>query len=249
MDTYIDFAQGLTRLSFLGRGAGFLPSEGNTSAFLKHESTIYLFDCGETVFSKIMEKNILKDITKLHIFITHLHADHIGSLSTLLMYCHYKTNIEVTVYSYSDTLKKILDKQSETELSFKYVNWIAKCNEYEYAIIDDEFSIMYNKTYHCNSKTLALSYTFYYNGDIIFYSGDTALKSFDWIKYLIHNENACAIYMDTSLNGNPEAHVSIHQLAKHLSPEERKKIYCMHIDSLELINYIEDYGFNLVENI
>lgn len=82
----------MKQLKFLGTGSAFNTKLGNTSAYLMNndKSAILLFDCGETVFSKlkpILEKN--KNISEFTICITHSHSDHIGSLPTLLYYLYY----------------------------------------------------------------------------------------------------------------------------------------------------------------
>src|SRR5574344_116865 len=82
----------MNQLQFLGTGSAFNTKLGNTSAYLLNndKSAMLLFDCGETVFSKlkpILEKN--KNISELTICITHSHSDHIGSLPTLLYYLYY----------------------------------------------------------------------------------------------------------------------------------------------------------------
>ena len=82
----------MNQLKFLGTGSAFNTKLGNTSAYLLNndKSAMLLFDCGETVFSKlkpILEKN--KNISEFTICITHSHSDHIGSLPTLLYYLYY----------------------------------------------------------------------------------------------------------------------------------------------------------------
>lgn len=82
----------MNQLKFLGTGSAFNTKLGNTSAYLLNndKSAMLLFDCGETVFSKlkpILEKN--KNINEFTICITHSHSDHIGSLPTLLYYLYY----------------------------------------------------------------------------------------------------------------------------------------------------------------
>lgn len=82
----------MKQLKFLGTGSAFNTKLGNTSAYLLNndKSAMLLFDCGETVFSKlkpILEKN--KNISEFTICITHSHSDHIGSLPTLLYYLYY----------------------------------------------------------------------------------------------------------------------------------------------------------------
>lgn len=58
-------------LNFLGRGSAFNTNEGSNSAFIKDNDTLFLIDCGEDTFSKIIKFNILENIKNIHIFITH----------------------------------------------------------------------------------------------------------------------------------------------------------------------------------
>lgn len=235
-------------LTFLGRGAAFLPSEGNTSAFIKDNGILYLFDCGELVFSKIIEKNILKNINEVHIFITHLHSDHFGSLGSLLNYLYYVMNVTATVYYLNSIIKTILiETGAELNKEFKFVCLSDVTEPYDYYIINDDFSIMYNRTRHAD--IIGTSFTFYYKGVTRFYSGDTSLTSFDWIHHLLENEDVKALYIDTGLIGNEYAHVSVHTLAKNIPHEFRDKVWCMHIDSLDVIHIAKEYGFNVVEVI
>ena len=76
-------------LHFLGRGAAFNPKEGNNSAYFIENDTLFLIDCGENIFEKIILNDILNSINNVNVLITHTHSDHIGSLGTLIMYCYY----------------------------------------------------------------------------------------------------------------------------------------------------------------
>ena len=76
-------------LIFLGRGAAFNPKEGNTSAYFIEGRELFLIDCGESVFSKLMELDLLNEIDRVNLLITHTHSDHIGSLGSLVMYSFY----------------------------------------------------------------------------------------------------------------------------------------------------------------
>ena len=97
-------------LKFLGRGSAFNTAEGNTSAYIKDNNWhMLLIDCGETVFSKIIKLNLLDDINRLDVIITHTHPDHIGSLGSLIFYCYYIKKINVNVITkYEYIVKNIL---------------------------------------------------------------------------------------------------------------------------------------------
>ena len=47
-------------LNFLGIGSAFFPQLKNTSAYYETEDTLYLFDCGETVFDEILKRKLIE---------------------------------------------------------------------------------------------------------------------------------------------------------------------------------------------
>lgn len=75
-------------LHFLGTGAGVPSKQRNTSAialkFLNHyKGSLWLFDCGEATQHQILHTTL--KLSKLdHIFITHLHGDHLFGLPGIL---------------------------------------------------------------------------------------------------------------------------------------------------------------------
>ena len=71
-------------LRFLGRGAAFNPVMENTSAWFSINGTFYLIDAGETVFGKIWDKDEFFSAERIAVILTHMHADHVGSLGTLV---------------------------------------------------------------------------------------------------------------------------------------------------------------------
>lgn len=74
----------LNKLKFLGRGSGYNTKEGNTAAYLKKEETLLLIDCGESVFKTIVDNNLIEGIEHIHVLITHMHSEHVGSLASFI---------------------------------------------------------------------------------------------------------------------------------------------------------------------
>ena len=70
------------KLVFLGVGGAFNPESGCSSAIVQVQGKTFLVDCGYDVFPKI--KYLADKITA--VCITHCHDDHIGSLSSFLLY-------------------------------------------------------------------------------------------------------------------------------------------------------------------
>ena len=124
-------------LIFLGRGAAFNPTEGNTSAYWIDNKTLFLIDVGETVFQKIMKENILENVEDIYIMITHTHSDHIGSIGSLASFCYYQLQKKIKIIiptnpkyeGYINNIENILEAFSchdkyewvkEKELDSKY---------------------------------------------------------------------------------------------------------------------------------
>lgn len=84
-------------LRFLGRGAAFNVTEGNTAACVKNGGELLLLDCGETVFYQLMKQHLLDGVKRLTVAVSHLHSDHCGSLGSLGHYCRYALGIRMTL--------------------------------------------------------------------------------------------------------------------------------------------------------
>ena len=95
-------------LHFIGTGAAYYPKLGSTSAYLMLQEHLYLIDCGETVFSKIWNHNILKACHDVYVLVTHLHSDHIGSLGSFISYTRNILKKDITILTMDDTIVEIL---------------------------------------------------------------------------------------------------------------------------------------------
>ncbi|OOM74029.1 ribonuclease BN [Clostridium puniceum] len=88
----------MNKLEFLGRGFGYNVTEGNTSSYIKNDDTLLLIDFGESIFQKIVTKNLIEGIKNVHVLITHMHSDHIGSLGSFVGYCYWRQKIRINIY-------------------------------------------------------------------------------------------------------------------------------------------------------
>lgn len=88
-------------LFFLGTGAGMPAKERNVSAIVVRwdhaHHPLWLFDCGEGTQHQWL-RSTLKLSRLTHIFITHLHGDHIFGLPGLLGSRSFQTQAPLTVY-------------------------------------------------------------------------------------------------------------------------------------------------------
>ena len=204
-------------LSFLGRDSGF--GKNNNSAFYETEKELIIIDCGITVFEKVKEKFDLSKYDSIKIIITHLHNDHAGSLSQLILYCWFIHHKKVTVLSKCEKIKEYLD--------------ITGTNEEAYEI---KQNIEFIKTEHVDNLD---AYGFYIclNGKNIVYTGDTnTIEPF--IPYI---EKSDELYIDVSRYGG--VHIKIDDVVDILRKfkNEGKKIILMHLDDRE---YIKDITKN-----
>ena len=86
------------KLSFLGIGSAYHTVWFNSNAYFRIGDSLVLLDCGESSFARLMEKGLLQKLQgECYAFITHLHADHAGSLPSLCSFFAGKLHKRVRV--------------------------------------------------------------------------------------------------------------------------------------------------------
>lgn len=232
-------------LNFIGRGSAFNHKDGNNAAFYIEDNKMLLIDCGETTFSRILEMNLLSNINRLDIFITHTHPDHIGSLGSLIFYFYFIKNKTINIVvdnfiKHKDSISKILELTGVKEKMFNFIDIDEISKEYEKI---DKVEYIYTEHYEGLDS---YGIIFFYKEKTIYYSGDTI--DIENIKSILNVPETEKIYVDTTLDdflGNP--HLSLKILEENISIDKRNKIYCMHINSLECEESAKKLGFNVVD--
>lgn len=231
----------MNKLNFLGRGAGYHSKESNTAAYIRDNETLLLIDCGETVFKKILEKSLMDGVKEVHILITHMHSDHVGSLAGFIGFCYWKYKITTKVYfKEREKIKAFLEllglKENESfvvlnpdgkrikslnlEVNSKLTKHVKTLNTYSYILIFDK----------ANS---------------IFYSGDTYETNIDIMTFL---KNGNLVYHDTCVDDSEEnVHTSLRKLCELVPKEYRNQVYCIHIDGDNFIEEANRQGFKIVD--
>ena len=234
-------------LLFLGRGAAFNVLEGNNSCYFIENNELFLIDCGETTYQNLIKNKVLDNIDNIHIMITHMHSDHIGSLATLIPYCNKFLNIKPNIITsnnllYLDDLKLYLKIQGVLEDEYELQD---TSNYTDYNSFNN---IEFIETPHTD-KLHCYGIKFNTNDGIVYYSGDT--KSLDNIINIIHsNDDIDKIYVDTTSQYMEDSnHVYIEDLKEEIPIDLRNRIYCMHINDNICRDLIEEYGFNIVRLI
>lgn len=231
-------------LKFLGTGSAFNTEYGNNSAYYKQGNILLLIDCGETVFAEIQKRDLLEGVDHLFITITHLHSDHIGSLSSLILYCHYLLDIKPVVFYPDNSINTILssmDVVKDTMYTHE-ANEKLVIQELGIALVLDETEHVKNmKSYYVVIQDIL---GFKCN---IYYSGDTNTINETDLKFL-NNGFFRYFYQDTSsfdYEGN--VHLSFEKLKELVDPDMRHRVWCMHLDGKLTKEEIEAEGFKVVE--
>lgn len=79
------------QIKFIGTGGAFDVEYGNSSAWIEYKGKNILLDCGFSIYSKLVEHDLIHKID--YILITHLHDDHAGSLATTLLHRKHKSKV------------------------------------------------------------------------------------------------------------------------------------------------------------
>ena len=208
-------------LNFIGTESGF--GNNNNSAYIEIDNEFILIDCEFTVFKQLKEKIDFKKYNKINVIITHLHNDHCGSLSQLILYLWFiygkKTNI-ITKCKNIKTYLEITGTPSES-----------------YEIKDGNENLKFIKTEHVDYLD-AYGFELKINNRKIVYTGDT--KTIE--PFLPYIDECSELYIDVSKYGG--AHLKIDDVSDILNGISNKGIYVnlMHIDDWE---YIKKFGFEM----
>lgn len=222
-------------LNFIGNGSCFNTDFGNNSAYYidDKKQSLLLIDCGESIFERLMKQKFLDKVKDIDILITHLHTDHVGSLSSLLFFCEYgKGIIPTVIYPEKNTMSQYLSLVGNEPQAYQLIS-PKECTKYKIQEIKQKHSKFIN----------AYGYVLELNGRKIYYSGDTKTISENIIE-AFRNKEIDEFYQDTSRYETP-AHMNVETLSGLFNQEERNRITCMHFDDEITMNKAECLGFNI----
>lgn len=235
-------------LKFLGRGGAFFTEEGNTAAYFIEDKTLFFIDCGETVFSKIIQLDLLKrnHIEKVYCFVTHMHGDHVGSLSSLIYYCHYIDINNPIAFRLvcPDILKDELFPMLKSQGCIDFFNFNSPDS------LSGKFRsfdrVRFIQTTH-QQNIPAFCIEFETSNGKIFYSGDT--NNLELIQSYVDQGMAIErMYVEaTTLDYPGNAHLPLRKLDKIIPKEFRNKVYLMHFNNSECIAKAQELGFQVVK--
>jgi ribonuclease BN (tRNA processing enzyme) len=249
------------RIKQLGNGGGLDPLATNSSFLIDvsneiDETSYILFDCGHNIMRKLIEleeEGVIKIEDIKHVFISHLHDDHVGNLETLIYYQYFKNNVVMNVYSGEGIENKLRCKISE--LNFLYDNGknvsiiLAK-----YIVIDDTYCVIHPdishiqmtsvKGYHGNSQSYGLILVDNETQFKIFISGDT--RGYSDIEKKVNSivnqyDKRCLLFHDFSEWDCPEknVHMCDTNMNEEYSPEFINNLLFYHTNKKFNSDWIE----------
>lgn len=213
-------------LNFFGSDAGF--GERNNSAYYEKDNEIYIIDCGFTVFQEIRKNIDFSKYEKINIIITHLHNDHAGSLSQVILFAWFVYNKKVTVISKCENIEKYLEITGTTREA--------------YEIKTELDNLKFIKTQHVKELD-CYGFEWKINGKKILYTGDTYTLE----PYMESLKNADELYTDISKNGG--VHLKLEDYYEQLKyiKQNGTNVILMHIDDKKYIQEKSNNEFIIIK--
>lgn len=224
------------KLQFTGIGAAYYPVLGSNCAFFEHDDHLYLIDCGESTFKKMFSRNEIFRYEKITVLLTHLHADHIGSLGSFASYCKNVLNKKVQLVAEEDTVVDILEKSGVKPALYHFTKDFGVCST-------DTLTIKPQRVSHANDM-LCCGFLIECDGEKTYYSGDTCIIPSDILDAFLSGDIRTMYQECTFLDADSTSHCSLKNLKEWIPESERGRVYCMHLGS-DIGKEIREAGFQI----
>lgn len=207
-------------IKFLGTGAAYYPALGSNSAFFTLEDQLYLLDCGETSFQRMAARPELTSCAEITVLVTHLHADHIGSLSTFAAYCLQVLDKLICIASPDATLPRILSLMGVTPDYYRLQKDFSQ--PFPGGLAVTPLRVQHAAEMECYGYFLSEG------ADSVYYSGDANTLPKIVLDRLAAGEIS-RVYQETTYEaGTHPSHCTLEHLRTLVPPDIRKQIVCMH---------------------
>ncbi|MCC9166694.1 MBL fold metallo-hydrolase [Pontibacter harenae] len=207
------------QIKFLGTGGAFDIDYLNSAALLEFRGMHILIDCGFTVFTALVNKNLVNRIS--HILITHLHNDHVGSLANLLLYKRIIEENERPVIIYpSEHFKNQIYRFLEMQVQDpdKYVEFVS---------MEHLEGVTFVDTFGQHSEGFqTYGYIFEEEEQRIVYSGDLGNPDILFDKLTKLPPLNTHVYHDITFNAQNSGHTYYKKLLPYLNGNEVFGYHC-----------------------
>ena len=223
-------------IQFLGKGSGYNPGYGNTSAFFSIGDKLFLIDCGETVFEKLMSMNFeFGRYSESTIIITHFHTDHIGSLGSTLSFMQLNGSKVNVVFPN----RKIVDLLNTIGITPDLYTYCSEMPAHLANLVRTQaVSVNHAPVLNC------FGYTFFVGDLTFYYGGDSNAIPEEILDKFLKGEIKY-IFQDTSFEKNVnKGHGSLEYLEKIIPKDLRNRVFCMHLGS-NFDKTVKEKGFGI----
>lgn len=225
----------MTNLIFLGNGSAFNYRAYNTAAYLQKNGDLLIFDCGESICNRLIERGVLNEANNIYVFITHLHSDHIGSLEALIYYNEKFLHKRFCIfYPRTKNLHRLL-QLTGVDFDFTVYPVPQRIADFNVETVPQ--------------KHIPGSYGYFFyaqnSEDSFYFSGDTCRINSRAIKELKSGKIG-RVYHEATCSSSP-IHTHISLLEKAFPAKIRGKVCLMHFDSPQFAEECRQKGFDTAE--
>lgn len=225
-------------LKFLGCGSGYNPDMNNTNEFFLIGDHFYLVDCGFTTFQNVIRLEEFKKARSVTVFLTHLHADHAGSLPMFVSYCFNIKEVLCSIVFPLNTVNEYLLLTGIPGEEYEYhPNWNDSMGDGK--LIVEAFEVEHTPLMKC------FAYTFSYENSTIYISGDSS-KIPERVLDRFNEGKIDRIYQDTMYCEGPHpAHGTLQMLNNTFTPGQRNRVFCIHYNK-DFRSAIRENGYGVI---
>lgn len=239
---------GTTLLNFVGCGNSFSGFNGNNSAYLRFNKTLFLIDCGSANFGRMIRAKLLEGIDRIDVLVTHLHPDHVGSLGSLILYTVYQmapmSQVKLTVLvpeELRSDLATLLRLQGVTEDKYHLTTIPSAGFETDFGFQVHPVPVTHAKELIC------FGYILKFQTQSLYYSGDAAMIPREVVHQLAELDY---VYQDTCIEDYPgNVHMSLQRICEMIPVQYRHKVYCMHLDDNFPVHQAAELGFKVASPV
>lgn len=223
----------MLKLHFLGRGAAFYPSFRNTNAFFEKGKDLFFLDFGESSFAQVVASLPLKDYENIYVLLTHLHADHSGSLASMTSYLYFVLHKKLIIVHPEETVCRLLALQGVGPECYQYLPRLPESTGVQAVPVP----VQHAKDIH------AFGYLLTSEEETLYYSGDAAQLPPAVLEDFLSGKIA-RLYHDTASHPS-SSHCYYERLVQAIPPQLRSRVSCMHLDC-DMVDQLKQLGFDVV---
>lgn len=225
----------MSNVLFLGYGAGYYPQLGPTAAYFREGTGLYILECGTSVFERLVQAKAFDGVDQVTVFLSHVHADHVGSLGILLDYCYDILGIQPLLVHPEEDVRELLRRMGVSPQAYRQEPAVEEPDIH--GVRTTFFEVQHAPDLHC------YGYIVRTKDDCFSYSGD-ANDVPQVVLEGLQNGSIQRHYQDTS--AQPSAyHCGLQRILERIPASLRSQVYCVHLNC-DITAQIREAGLGLV---